>query len=377
MIDDKKQNDIMDADFDDFDDLDDGLADDGWDDFDDPLLAKPQSNPLPPRPRKKSVMPRLVGYLVILLMVVGGSYFFYTQFIVPTAQQKAQQQQLAADQEPALQPVPADSSTEFVEAEGLPPMPAPVSGTSSSETGEELTPMPDLEDITAEQLPELDFSNAEVQEAPPADGVESSADNQQPAQPQADNSYTEQTADVVPAPEEAFEDVFNVAEEVPPAPSDIAQTPVEAPMQAADIKALEEVNTSLTEKLRESEAEVAKMAAKVQQLEEQIAKLESKPAPKPKTETKAPPAEDPAKKAQPVETTAKKSESEAPKPASAPASWRLRSAQPGKAVVSPKNSDDMRTVEVGDSLSGIGRVQSVAQVNGRWVVQGSHGSITQ
>lgn len=57
--------------------------------------------------------------------------------------------------------------------------------------------------------------------------------------------------------------------------------------------------------------------------------------------------------------------------------WQMRSASPGKAVVSAKGSTDFRNVSVGDTLDGVGTIQSIAQVSGRWVIQGSRGVVTQ
>ena len=57
--------------------------------------------------------------------------------------------------------------------------------------------------------------------------------------------------------------------------------------------------------------------------------------------------------------------------------WELRAAQPGRAWVSLKGQKDMRPIVVGDKLSGIGRIQNITYTNGRWIVQGSTGKITQ
>lgn len=64
-------------------------------------------------------------------------------------------------------------------------------------------------------------------------------------------------------------------------------------------------------------------------------------------------------------------------PVKASTVWRMRSAQPGKAVVSPQGSSDMRNVEVGDTLDGIGKIQSIAMVSGCWVIEGTRGKILQ
>ncbi len=80
-----------------------------------------------------------------------------------------------------------------------------------------------------------------------------------------------------------------------------------------------------------------------------------------------------------------KVEAVAPKPVvkTAPAataarsvSWVLRSAQPGAAMVVPKAGGDMRTVRVGDNLSGLGRIIAIEQRGSRWVVQGTQGTLT-
>lgn len=68
---------------------------------------------------------------------------------------------------------------------------------------------------------------------------------------------------------------------------------------------------------------------------------------------------------------------EATRPAPAP-KWVLKSAKPGIAWVAKEDSPDLKTVEVGQSLTGIGKVLSVAKDEyGRWIVKGSKGSIEQ
>lgn len=57
--------------------------------------------------------------------------------------------------------------------------------------------------------------------------------------------------------------------------------------------------------------------------------------------------------------------------------WQLRSAQPGKAIVMRKGGNDFQTVEVGNTLSGIGRITSIQIENGQWVVRGTQGVITR
>ncbi len=59
------------------------------------------------------------------------------------------------------------------------------------------------------------------------------------------------------------------------------------------------------------------------------------------------------------------------------ARWVLKSAQPGLAYVSQAGREDMVTIRVGETLPGLGRISAINIVNGRWVVSGSEGSISQ
>jgi len=57
--------------------------------------------------------------------------------------------------------------------------------------------------------------------------------------------------------------------------------------------------------------------------------------------------------------------------------WVLKAARPGTAWVARAGENDMRSVSVGESLAGIGRITSVDVVDARWVVQGTKGKIYQ
>lgn len=57
-------------------------------------------------------------------------------------------------------------------------------------------------------------------------------------------------------------------------------------------------------------------------------------------------------------------------------SWRLRGAQPGMAIIAQANGN-VREVRAGDFVPGIGQITGVATVNGKWVVQGTQGRISQ
>jgi uncharacterized coiled-coil protein SlyX len=56
--------------------------------------------------------------------------------------------------------------------------------------------------------------------------------------------------------------------------------------------------------------------------------------------------------------------------------WVLRAATPGEAWVSENaTSPELRHVEVGETLSGIGRISAIRQVGDSWVIEGSSGSV--
>lgn len=74
----------------------------------------------------------------------------------------------------------------------------------------------------------------------------------------------------------------------------------------------------------------------------------------------------------------------APKAAKTPAvmqsaqQWVLKSAKPGIAWVAQKGSSELKTVAVGDSLAGVGKITAIVKDStGRWVVSGTRGRIGQ
>lgn len=166
-----------------------------------------------------------------------------------------------------------------------------------------------------------------------------------------------------------------------------AQTAVNDSAQAARVAELEkkvaELEKSLAaadKSLKKANDDLSSAQAKLSEKTEALAKAQAdakavKAAPK--TESKAETAvEAPAKT-----ETAVKAEAKPVQKAAAPAvrqAWVLRSAKPGVAWVSEKGSNEMRTISVGDTLSGIGKVTAITtDASGRWVVNGTRGSIQQ
>jgi hypothetical protein len=57
--------------------------------------------------------------------------------------------------------------------------------------------------------------------------------------------------------------------------------------------------------------------------------------------------------------------------------WILRAATPGSAMIGKPGSNDLQHISVGDTVSGLGRITSISDAGGRWVVKGTSGSIGQ
>jgi hypothetical protein len=55
--------------------------------------------------------------------------------------------------------------------------------------------------------------------------------------------------------------------------------------------------------------------------------------------------------------------------------WTLRSAQPGSAWLSLGGSNNLRRVAPGDKIQGLGTIVAIRQIAGKWVVEGTQGSV--
>lgn len=153
-------------------------------------------------------------------------------------------------------------------------------------------------------------------------------------------------------------------------------------------KAAEEAQkTAATDKKAAEEArKAAEMAAKKaaenpvpapESVPTPVAKAKE-PTPKPILETQKPQPKQEVKKESATPESPVKTVRPTPiKPVQDSGKWVMRSAQPGKAVVSQEGSSDLRTVEVGDSLSGIGKITFIGLKDGHWIIQGTQNSISR
>lgn len=303
-----------------------------------------------------------------------------------------------------------------------PPQPTPIAPPDEAATDNQpLTPMPESATPRGPEdgAPESNVAIAEVPiDTPPAEQAattgpsaedilkQAMANREQKAAQEAPalpvETPAEETANVEDAPPENLPaETEEPAEPADTAPvTETAMTDASAPV-VQNTEALEELDGRLEDVLKRMEqietdlgsvkdskqADTQNLQETIESLKAEIAELKNRPAPVAARSVKAadePEAEEaeeepaPVKKAPPKKVVRAK-----PAPAQAATSpvssgrWELRAAQPGRAWVSKPGERDMQSVEVGQTISGIGRVTAILYQNGRWTVQGTQGRIDQ
>lgn len=122
-----------------------------------------------------------------------------------------------------------------------------------------------------------------------------------------------------------------------------------------------------------SDAEVDALKAKISDLEE---KLAAKPV-KIVKEREIIAADDSSTEDVVQTAPVKKAPVIAAKPKVVAKQWSLKSAGTGKAILSDKATGDLKTVRVGDSVAGLGRIVSISGGNSGWTVKGTTGSVSE
>jgi len=168
---------------------------------------------------------------------------------------------------------------------------------------------------------------------------------------------------------------------VPPAPQPVSATavppsslqagPVEPPVPSQpDIKKILADNEKLSAELkalRADQAKIKEMEQTIASLKRQVKNLkqdDSSRVGRPSVDQQKPPVYPSPRSLQPA-------------PPSSSGGWELRAAQPGKAWVSKRGQRDIQSVELGQTLPGIGKVTEITNINGLWTVVGTTGSIKQ
>ncbi len=151
-------------------------------------------------------------------------------------------------------------------------------------------------------------------------------------------------------------------------PSDAINNIPEAIIEGKVEKRVETITTEMQKKEAALLEQIESLKSTVNSLNEKIESLPNENV------SNTPAASQPARQ----ENTIKKPEAVVkPKPAKRVPQWSLRSAKPGLAVVRSDLSGDLRTVEVGDTLDGVGKISSINYKSGVWTIQGSRGAITR
>ncbi|GJL85715.1 MAG: hypothetical protein DHS20C02_14900 [Micavibrio sp.] len=434
-FDDDLLDDEDDFDFDDItdesdptDDFDDDLGDDSWDDFDDIPDAeiaeagtedKPGNDiednddmPVQKPAKRKSFVSKNLKIIIVAVAALGGGGLFLVQMggspdethtpIIQTdmtAEIPAQQDPLADLKDSALPDTGETESageTIAVDTEAFStgisealPMPSPMSSPTPEAAPapsqvEVLTPMPEMAVLSEQsQLASIDEpleeDSAGIEVASPLPVI---AEEIKPEEPEPKLELIMEDISEPPAPPVAIE-----SEEPEMAMEATSESAITAANTDGDqlqevyekIETLEQKmansNEALGKKIAGTDSKISELTEVISKLEERITTLNASAAPtieKPAATNKTP-----ASVAQPTVKPAKTINSSKTGKKSTSAKWTLRSAQPGKAMVSDKGSGDFKTVKVGDTLSGIGRIVSIDLENNKWVVTGTKGRISQ
>ena len=356
-------------------------------------------------PKKKSFLQKNFNAIVITFVVIIGGMYFFGKFLFPSAtpsqsSMPAAQETANSAPQPAKTPAPANiavsNTNGVVEVPNSPPpMPAPVDATN--ETASHSVPIAIDSGLT------------------PMPGAKQEVPVPSAAVPQA--TITEKSNDLTPV----LSNMGAGQSATPAKPAPVAQvqtvpTSVSASATSPDVMALNDriatleknaavmkaEKTDLQNKLNDSNHKIESLQASLDSESKKLDAISSAPA---KTEMPASAAEistsriempTPIKATVKTETSSKPVKAKKPAPVKSAAhhkssshesasipkvvlplntQWELRSAQTGRAMVAPKGSDDLKSIQVGDMLMGLGRITSIGIENGVWTVRGTKSAI--
>ena len=359
--------------------VDEDFGEEDWEEGDggNPEDAGANASPV----KKKSSKFNLI---LILCAVLGGGGFLYTKMggsapaPVPAATEQPVPQEVA--EAPPQPSPPVEAATEQKKEEGF--SGGFLNNPESFDKVEEIR-----ENMQFEEYVEGKDTEEWPEEEKKAGAQKGTAVKQEPLTPlpaMPEQSAAPVTADILPVPTVkqpgATPPAFPTAQDVmiPAAAAVTAQSqPASSPQQAGggdlqkSVEALGEQLADIGQRLDDLEGavgglEVPSISGKeIADLKTALVKLEKKVD----------------GLAAPAATSRKSADNAAPAAAQpkeqAATGWILKSAQPGKAIVGKTGQNETYAVAVGDRLEGMGKIMSIEQQNGLWVVQGSAGKITQ
>ena len=392
------------------------LSDEEWDTYDDEFSGEGEFGEAPAAPAKKKISNKMilgaavvVGMGVLAVQLVGGGA---QTPIAPSTQ--APPQPTPTENVDSSQPIQASSMTDVPESDvpkayGIPSFQEDITRNDEIIEQDEVKPgmlnnpdeLLDIEtaglddDYEYEYVYEDDVDVTEdITEAPQQpltpiptldDDVQeitwgdSATEDETPRMPAADDLTKSTTTTASPfdsaGPEWDMEDEAastTMVEDDMPAEVDYAPTNTQqnASVDSAALNALSaKLDTLLDriENVEDSLDKVSKMEAQIRDLSSDVKALQNNRSTSRSTSSSS------ASRATAPRTTT----TAAPKVERSAVKWTLKSAQPGQAMVAKQGSSDVISISVGQSLAGIGTIKSIAMENGRWVVTGTSGKITQ
>ena len=229
-----------------------------------------------------------------------------------------------------------------------------------------LTPFPTDLDEKASELPSLEEAVAQVElRRVEADGGETDLQPfpKESAQLSSQPEDDDQIPAITPSPFTPEEDILTDLREE----SDIADV-VDARNESAEDTAAADIMEKGLAGMPDSPTEKDALSSNVPEKAEE--------APAPEAETVRKPALENASR---VQENAKEEKQAVvqEEPQNIAPSWTIRAVRPGRAVLYDERTGDIEAVEPGSKIRGLGRVKAVTKKDGKWVVLGSEGNITQ
>lgn len=306
-------------------------------------------------------------------------------------------------------PAEMDNASDTFEADlGLPPMPTPMQQDEQEEIVE--TPAQDTQESNTAALTPLPIfgDNADIRkvakvtevvetpiEAPKKEAAalfDAPLDALTPL-PQDDFDFEtpfevpvlSPSADIAPLNDIEFADV-----EMPsPVPSKdvsaeldtsaLALEKAQADYEAllSEVERLKVEKDALLQENKSLETAVDKNNAELSSLRNDLKVMQKKASQAPKVVQKPAPAVTKATTPTPMPKVQAKSAAPRVVKTESQKTWVLRSAQPGKATLAEKDSSDLRSVEIGSSVSGLGKITFIGVEGGKWIVRGTQGVVSQ
>jgi len=388
-------NEILDDDFDIEDDFEDDFD---LDDADISEVSDEVGAAGDQSPKKKSPLQRFFLPIVIAVVALFGLIFAAGQGLFKGSETNTaivnatETENVISDKIDTASKVSIEDATAIIATEATVPQDSIAGGEFAAEEDQPLTPL--LEENTAETIALADL-DAELLDSPATVDIDDTIPEltQDPIISDAmfDEEILETEIDPIPAFEPnsdvtktaIADDESGLAEDIiaentiiddaqsNEIKQDSALMPVENDTFSKEIEALKSEKDALIAEKETLSNEINNQRLVISELKAEIEALaedKRNTAEKNAAKSKKQPAS-----IQPVKTAERPQKRKAaPK-----ISWELRSAQPGKATLAKKGSNDLKTIEVGSFLNSLGRIQSIQIENGLWVVRGSKGNISQ